>query len=59
MKYRFNGKEKRMAFGILEAFTKDVFPFIGQKPIADIKPLELLNGYPRREQLYAAVPLFF
>ncbi len=117
MKYRFNGKEKRMAFGvypavtlaaaralrddakkklaggidpsaakkdeklirdvqvnntfqsvalewhssklsrwsagyasdILEAFTKDVFPFIGQKPIADIKPLELLNVLRRME----------
>lgn len=31
------------ASDILEAFNKDVFPFIGQRPIADIKPLELLN----------------
>lgn len=29
------------ASDILEAFNKDVFPYIGKKPIADIKPLEL------------------
>jgi metal-dependent HD superfamily phosphatase/phosphodiesterase len=27
------------ASDILEAFNKDVFPYIGKKPIADIKPL--------------------
>lgn len=37
------------ASDILEAFTKDVFPFIGRKPIADIKPLELLNVLRRME----------
>ncbi|EHK8205393.1 integrase arm-type DNA-binding domain-containing protein [Salmonella enterica] len=31
------------ASDILEAFNKDVLPFIGQRPAADIKPLELLN----------------
>lgn len=31
------------ASDILEAFNKYVFPFIGQRPVADIKPLELLN----------------
>ncbi|MEN0630639.1 integrase arm-type DNA-binding domain-containing protein, partial [Phytobacter ursingii] len=117
MKYRFNGKEKRMAFGvyptvtlaqaralrdeakkklaegidpstakkeeklvrdvqlnntfqavalewhatragrwsegytsdILEAFNKDIFPFIGQQPINEIKPLVLLNVLKRME----------
>ncbi len=28
------------ASDILEAFNKDVFPYIGKKPIAEIKPLE-------------------
>ncbi|TRL72343.1 tyrosine-type recombinase/integrase [Citrobacter youngae] len=31
------------ASDILEAFEKDIFPHIGQRPIADIKPLELLE----------------
>ncbi|WP_407211073.1 tyrosine-type recombinase/integrase [Citrobacter portucalensis] len=31
------------ASDILEAFNKDIFPFLGQRPVADIKPLELLN----------------
>ncbi|HEB4875613.1 TPA: tyrosine-type recombinase/integrase [Kluyvera ascorbata F0526] len=31
------------ASDIMEAFNKDVFPYIGKKPIAEIKPLELLN----------------
>ncbi|EEF4509721.1 tyrosine-type recombinase/integrase [Salmonella enterica] len=31
------------ASDILEAFNKDIFPFIGQRPVAEIKPLELLN----------------
>ena len=117
MKYRFNGKEKRMAFGvypavslaqaralrdeakkklaegidpsfakkeeklvrdvqlnntfqavalewhgtkvsrwsegyasdILEAFNKDIFPYIGQQPVNEIKPLLLLNVLRRME----------
>ncbi|EBD3739040.1 tyrosine-type recombinase/integrase [Salmonella enterica] len=117
MKYRFNGKEKRMAFGvypavslaqaralrdeakkklaegidpsfakkeeklvrdvqlnntfqavalewhgtkvsrwsegyasdIIEAFNKDIFPYIGQLPVNDIKPLVLLNVLRRME----------
>lgn len=117
MKYRFNGKEKRMAFGvypavslaqaralrdetkkklaegidpsfakkeeklvrdvqlnntfqavalewhgtkvrrwsegyasdIIEAFNKDIFPFIGQLPVNEIKPLVLLNVLRRME----------
>ncbi|VXD08825.1 Prophage integrase IntS [Enterobacterales bacterium 8AC] len=31
------------ASDIMEAFKKDIFPHIGQRPIADIKPLELLE----------------
>ncbi|CAM8313326.1 hypothetical protein MOMOMA043M_08115 [Morganella morganii] len=27
----------------MEAFEKDVFPYIGDRPIAEIKPLELLD----------------
>ena len=117
MKYRFNGKEKRMAFGvypavslaqaralrdeakkklaegidpsfakkeeklvrdvrlhntfqavalewhgtkvsrwsegyasdIIEAFNKDIFPYIGQRPVNEIKPLILLNVLRRME----------
>lgn len=117
MKYRFNGKEKRMAFGvypavslaqaralrdeakkklaegidpsfakkeeklvrdvqlnntfqavalewhgtkvsrwsegyasdIIEAFNKDIFPYIGQQPVNEIKPLVLLNALRRME----------
>ena len=31
------------AYDILEAFNKDIFPFLVQRPVAGIKPLELLN----------------
>lgn len=31
------------ASDILEAFNKDIFPYVGQKPVNDIKPLILLN----------------
>ncbi|EBI5827819.1 DUF4102 domain-containing protein [Salmonella enterica] len=48
-----NMKVKKWSAGyasdILEAFNKDVFPFIGQRPIADIKPLELLNVLKKME----------
>ncbi|VTP64293.1 Putative prophage CPS-53 integrase [Leclercia adecarboxylata] len=37
------------ASDIMEAFKKDVFPYIGKKPIAEIKPLELLNVLRRME----------
>ena len=37
------------ASDILEAFNKDVLPFIGQRPAADIKPLELLNVLKKME----------
>lgn len=37
------------ASDILGAFNKDVFPYIGKKPIADIKQLELLNVLRRIE----------
>lgn len=37
------------ASDIMEAFNKDVFPYIGKKPIAEIKPLELLNVLHRME----------
>lgn len=37
------------ASDILEAFNKDVFPYIGKKPIAEVKPLELLNVLRRME----------
>lgn len=48
-----NMKVKKWSAGyasdILEAFNKDVFPFIGQRPVADIKPLELLNVLKKME----------
>lgn len=28
---------------IMEAFTNDIFPYVGKRPIAEIKPLELLD----------------
>ncbi len=37
------------ASDIMEAFNKDVFPYIGKKPISEIKPLELLNVLRRME----------
>lgn len=49
-----NMKVKKWSAGyasdILEAFNKDVFPFIGQRPVADIKPLELLNVLNKMEE---------
>lgn len=48
-----SSKLKRWSAGyasdIMEAFNKDVFPYIGKKPIAEIKPLELLNVLRRME----------
>ena len=48
-----NMKVKKWSAGyasdILEAFNKDVFPFIGQRPVANIKPLELLNVLKKME----------
>ncbi|HID8413249.1 TPA: tyrosine-type recombinase/integrase [Serratia marcescens] len=31
------------ASGIMEAFRNDIFPYVGHRPISEIKPLELLN----------------
>ncbi|MBJ2707727.1 tyrosine-type recombinase/integrase [Salmonella enterica subsp. enterica serovar Newport] len=49
-----NMKVKKWSAGyasdILEAFNKDVFPFIGQRPVADIKLLELLNVLKKMEE---------
>ncbi len=33
------------ATDVMEAFNKDVFPYIGRRPIAEIKPLELLGVF--------------
>ncbi|MHC9056435.1 tyrosine-type recombinase/integrase [Pantoea sp. y20] len=35
---------------ILDTFEKDIFPYIGIKPIAEIKPLELLETLKRMEK---------
>lgn len=35
---------------ILDTFEKDIFPYIGFKPIAEIKPLELLETLKRMEK---------
>lgn len=35
---------------IISTFEKDIFPYIGIKPIADIKPLELLETLKRMEK---------
>ncbi len=37
------------ASDIMEAFKKDVFPYIGRKPVSEVKPLELLNVLRRIE----------
>ncbi|WJV65983.1 integrase arm-type DNA-binding domain-containing protein [Pectobacteriaceae bacterium CE70] len=37
------------AFDIIEAFNKDIFPYIGQQPVNEIKPLVLLNVLRRME----------
>lgn len=43
----YEGRKDRWSVGyredMMEAFEKDVFPYIGDRPIADIKPLELLD----------------
>ncbi|MCP9270084.1 tyrosine-type recombinase/integrase [Xenorhabdus sp. XENO-1] len=43
----FEGRKDRWSVGyredMMDAFEKDVFPYIGDRPIADIKPLELLD----------------
>lgn len=43
----FNGRKDRWSEGyrddMMEAFENDVFPYIGDHPIAEIKPLELLE----------------
>jgi hypothetical protein len=31
------------ASDIMEAFQNDIFPFVGTRPVGEIKPLELLN----------------
>lgn len=38
------------ASDIIEAFNKDIFPYIGQQPVNDIKPLVLLNVLRRMER---------
>jgi len=35
---------------IIDTFEKDIFPFIGKRPIADIKPMELLETLKRIEK---------
>jgi len=35
---------------IIDTFEKDVFPFIGKRPIAEIKPMELLETLKRMEK---------
>ncbi|ENL2660997.1 TPA: tyrosine-type recombinase/integrase [Enterobacter hormaechei subsp. xiangfangensis] len=46
-------KESRWSEGyasdIIEAFNKDIFPYIGQQPLNEIKPLVLLNVLRRME----------
>ncbi|HBQ5928638.1 TPA: tyrosine-type recombinase/integrase [Klebsiella pneumoniae subsp. pneumoniae] len=37
------------AYDIIEAFNKDIFPYIGQQPVNEIKPLVLLNVLRRME----------
>ncbi len=43
----YEGRKDRWSVGyredMMDAFEKDVFPYIGDRPIADIKPLELLE----------------
>ncbi|HGM6989149.1 tyrosine-type recombinase/integrase [Serratia marcescens] len=35
---------------IIDTFEKDIFPFIGKRPIAEIKPMELLETLKRMEK---------
>lgn len=43
----YEGRKDRWSVGyredMMDAFEKDVFPYIGDRPITDIKPLELLE----------------
>jgi integrase len=38
------------ASDIMEAFKKDIFPYVGARPVGEIKPLELLNMLPKIEK---------
>ncbi|MEQ9842945.1 hypothetical protein ABRP61_02025 [Pectobacterium brasiliense] len=38
------------ASDIMEAFRNDIFPYVGKRPIAEIKPLELLNVMRKMEK---------
>ncbi|NKR09741.1 tyrosine-type recombinase/integrase, partial [Escherichia coli] len=35
---------------IIDTFEKDIFPYIGKRPIAEIKPMELLETLRRMEK---------
>lgn len=35
---------------IIDTFEKDIFPYIGKRPIADIKPMELLEALRKMEK---------
>lgn len=43
----YEGRKDRWSVGyrddMMDAFEKDVFPYIGNRPIAEIKPMELLE----------------
>ncbi|WP_272572108.1 MULTISPECIES: tyrosine-type recombinase/integrase [unclassified Providencia] len=43
----YEGRKERWSVGyrddMMDAFEKDVFPYIGNRPIAEIKPMELLE----------------
>nr|MBJ7890216.1 integrase arm-type DNA-binding domain-containing protein [Serratia sp. PAMC26656] len=41
---------KGYAEDLMESFEKDIFPYIGRRPVADIKPLEVLEALRKLEK---------
>ncbi|HGE8301160.1 TPA: tyrosine-type recombinase/integrase [Serratia marcescens] len=48
--YKRQGWSKGYADDLMEAFENDIFPDIGKRPIAEIKPLEILSSLRKLEK---------
>ncbi|NCG55044.1 tyrosine-type recombinase/integrase [Serratia fonticola] len=48
--YKEPNWSKGYAEDLMESFEKDIFPYIGKRPIADIKPLEILEALRKLEK---------
>lgn len=48
--YKEPNWSKGYAEDLMESFEKDIFPYIGRRPVADIKPLEVLEALRKLEK---------